>query len=298
MQAAEQQNGDAQESGSTQEGSTQEGSNGQQRWDARQPDGMPQGGMQGMQFDSGMPMLDGGQLPMDGDAERPGGEMMPPNGEVLEGEMPEGERPDLPEGEEPGFASGERPELPTDLNGDPNAQPTAPDGTMTQPPAKPEGDLAPELPEGEEPKLTGERPELPADADAKDDEASSATANAEKKTEKSTEKNSSKSTEKDAQANADAASGAKDQQRGAHAGQLVYATNGRLLPKHVRLVQRHGALNASRDQAFNDVSVRRGMANCHPPHALAPLQASCRVVHGLVLVHLRVGKSLQYLELT
>ena len=214
MQAAEQQNGDAQESGSTQEGSTQEGStqegsNGQQRWDARQPDGMPQGGMQGMQFDSGMPMLDGGQLPMDGDAERPGGEMMPPNGEVPEGEMPEGERPDLPEGEEPGFASGERPELPTDLNGDPNAQPTAPDGTMTQPPAKPEGDLAPELPEGEEPKLTGERPELPADADAKDDEASSATANAEKKTEKSTEKNSSKSTEKDAQANADAASGAQ-----------------------------------------------------------------------------------------
>lgn len=58
-------------------------------------------------------------------------------------------------GDSDGFRMmGERPEMCT--NGD---------GSMAEPPARPEGDQAPELPEGEQPQLTGERPELPTNED-------------------------------------------------------------------------------------------------------------------------------------
>lgn len=84
---------------------------------------------------------------------------------------PEGDQaPELPEGEQPQL-TGERPELPTNADGTMAEPPTdgqAPtdaDGNRLEPPAKPEGDQAPELPEGEQPQLTGERPELPTNAD-------------------------------------------------------------------------------------------------------------------------------------
>ena len=83
-----------------------------------------------------------------------------------------GERPELPmnadgtmaepptDGQAPMNEDGTMAEPPTD-----GQAPTDADGNRLEPPAKPEGDLAPELPEGEQPQLTGERPELPTNAD-------------------------------------------------------------------------------------------------------------------------------------
>ena len=79
-------------------------------------------------------------------------------------EKPEGDlQPEIPEGEEDALAGTERPELPDFANGE---HPEFAEGRMPnngqQPPAKPEGDLKPEIPEGEEDALAGtERPELP-----------------------------------------------------------------------------------------------------------------------------------------